>query len=173
MVSYPASNKSSNNRLSLLSLRYYRATWGSGSNLVAKKPIVHMACSHIFPPRRPYYAGIFLLFSVSFLPCYVPFQRECCSSCGFSNLLASHSLELSALFLVFVYCMVSGCLSCYVLVPGALAFYLPHFDLLWLFGLLCLTVCGHIIFISMAKMKNQHGHWVYWRRWVERNIGLM
>ena len=45
------------------------------------------------------------------------------------------------------------------LVPGTLAFYLLYLDDLRLFGLLCFTVCDHIICIS--RTQNQYGHRVY------------
>ena len=41
----------------------------------------------------------------------------------------------------------SGLLCCDI-VPGTLAFHLLYLDKVRLFGLLCFTVCDHIIFIS-------------------------
>ena len=42
-----------------------------------------------------------------------------------------------------------------------------YLDELRLFGLRSFTVCDHIITsLYLSWMKNQHGHWVYWYRWV-------
>ena len=62
--------------------------------------------------------------------------------------------------------MISG-LFCCVLVPGTLALHLLH-TLIKCDCLVysCLTVCDHIIISCISKMKNRHGHWVQWCRWV-------
>ena len=58
-----------------------------------------------------------------------------------------------------------------VLVPGAPAFHLPY-----LARINC-GCCGFSLSHSLwpqnfhiSRMKNQHGHWVYWYRWVERTF---
>ena len=71
------------------------------------------------------------------------------------------------LLLCFFFLMVCLVLLCYRTryASISLAFYI---DELRLFGLLCLTVCDHMIICTryLSRMKNQHGHWVYWCRWV-------
>ena len=121
------------------------------------------------------YAGIFFPVFVLFRPCssyLFLLSTYICCSCSLSDVLASQSSELMSAFFVyfssyFPYFSWSG-LFCCVLVPGTLAFHLPYLDELRLLCFFSVSFCDHRICIS--RTKNQHGHWVYCCRWVERTV---
>ena len=75
-------------------------------------------CRHLLSRRR-------VVLSVQQL--YVPPQNVCCSSCGISDIVASHSSQLlsfSFVFFLLIFLRFWSGLFC-VLVPGTLVFHLP------------------------------------------------
>ena len=80
------------------------------------------------------------------------------------NVLESSHDSRGVLFLIFVVWLV---LSCCRTRYASISLALP-----WLIAvvlvLLCLNLWPHNLYLF--RMKNQHGHWVYWCRWVERAV---
>ena len=122
--------------------------------------------------KRPYVGILFLVF-VLFRPCssyLFPFSTYVVLLAAFLIFLdhiLQNSCRLFGLFSSFFY--FSG-LACFVVFSYQVRF-VAFLALPWLIAVdlvfLCLTVWPHNMYLSRM---NQHGHWVYWCRWVERTV---